>query len=85
MTDHTQRICLIMFWALVIFSILLKNFGAYEQNVVDLQSGDQIRVLPLLNIHNINASIYQYCHGKWFDIILYAFWLTFIAAGISKL
>jgi len=47
MTDLTQRICPIMFWALVIFSIFLKKIGAFEQNVVDLQSGAQIRVLPL--------------------------------------
>ena len=54
--------------------------------MVELQSGAQrSRVLPLLNIHNINASIYQCCHGKWFDIILCAFLLTFIAAGISEL
>ena len=37
--------------------ILKKNCGAFEQIVVDLQSGAQIRVLPLLDVLIIILSL----------------------------
>ena len=48
--DLSLRICPTMFWGLVIFSIFLKNVWSVWENVVDLQNGAQIRVLPLLDV-----------------------------------